>query len=133
MENNNVMEHDNATVNSKKGKDYSLKSVQVELEKLEKSRDKKEAKIKALTDALKADNKQIKELTAIYKRLQRESMAADIAKQLGDSLDGVPLDEIMKAIQKVREEKEAVSSSATNGSATSSTSAGMNTVNTTKE
>ena len=62
-----------------KEKAYTLKTVQAELAKLEKSKEKKRAKIQELTAALKADNARIKELEAIYDQLYRE----DVQRQIG--------------------------------------------------
>ena len=59
-------------------KTYSLKSVQAELAKLEKAKEKKRAKIQELTAALKADQAKIKELRAISDRLYQESVQAQI-------------------------------------------------------
>lgn len=62
-----------------KEKAYTLKTVQAELAKLEKSKEKKRAKMQELTAALKADNARIKELEAIYDQLYRE----DVQRQIG--------------------------------------------------
>ena len=59
-------------------KTYTLKSVQAELAKLEKAKEKKRAKIQELTAALKADQAKIKELRAISDRLYQESVQAQI-------------------------------------------------------
>lgn len=62
-----------------KEKVYTLKSVQSELKKLEKSRDKKKAKIAELTSEMKADSKRIKELEGIYDKLYHEDLQRQIA------------------------------------------------------
>lgn len=62
-----------------KEKIYTLKSVQSELKKLEKSRDKKKAKIAELTSEMKADNKRIKELEVIHDKLYHEDLQRQIA------------------------------------------------------
>ncbi len=59
-------------------KTYTLKSVQAELAKLEKAREKKRAKIQELTADLKMINAQIKELKAISDQLYQESVQAQI-------------------------------------------------------
>lgn len=51
-------------------KTYTLKSVQSEIAKLEKSRQKKKEKISNLTAELKADNTKMKELEKIFDMLQ---------------------------------------------------------------
>ena len=60
-------------------KTYTLKSVQAELAKLEKAKEKKRAKIQELTASLKADNAKIKELETIYDRLYREDVQRQIS------------------------------------------------------
>lgn len=58
---------------------YTLKSVQIELKKLEKARAKKKAKIQELTAEMKADSKQIKVLEGIYDKLYHEDLQRQIA------------------------------------------------------
>lgn len=64
---------------AEKEKTYTLKSVQAELAKLQKSKEKKRAKIQELTAELKADNARIKELEGIYDRLYREDVQRQIS------------------------------------------------------
>ena len=59
-------------------KTYTLKSVQAELAKLEKAKEKKRAKMQELTSSLKAINAQIRELEAVSDRLYQESVQAQI-------------------------------------------------------
>ena len=61
-----------------KEKAYTLKTVQAELAKLEKAKEKKRAKMQELTASLKAINAQIRELEDISDRLYRESVQAQI-------------------------------------------------------
>lgn len=60
-------------------KTYTLKSVQSEIAKLEKSRQKKKEKISNLTVELKADNTKMKELEKIFDDLYHESLQQKIA------------------------------------------------------
>lgn len=60
-------------------KTYTLKSVQSEIAKLEKSRQKKKEKISNLTAELKADNTKMKELEKIFDELYHESLQQKIA------------------------------------------------------
>lgn len=60
-------------------KTYTLKSVQSEIAKLEKSRQKKKEKISNLTAELKADNTKMKELEKIFDDLYHESLQQKIA------------------------------------------------------
>lgn len=62
-----------------KEKVYTLKSVQSELNKLKKSRDKKKEQIQKLTSEMKADNKRIKELESIHDTLYHEDLQRQIA------------------------------------------------------
>lgn len=64
---------------SEKEKIYTLKNVQSELNKLQKSRDKKKAKIAELTADMKDDSKRIKELEGIYDKLYHEDLQRQIA------------------------------------------------------
>lgn len=132
LENTNVLAQEAPETTSgtnEKEKAYTLKSVQAELKKLEKSRDKKEAKIKELNAALKVENKRIKELQVIYNKLRRENTAADLAETYGDDIEklkGVPIELLLKAVESLQ------GSNAT-GSATSSTSTVTNASTTNKE
>ena len=60
-------------------KTYTLKSVQSEIAKLEKSKQKKKEKISNLTAELKADNTKMKELEKIFDELYHESLQQKIA------------------------------------------------------
>lgn len=60
-------------------KTYTLKSVQSEIAKLEKSKQKKKEKISNLTAELKADNTKMKELEKIFDDLYHESLQQKIA------------------------------------------------------
>lgn len=60
-------------------KTYTLKSVQSEITKLEKSRQKKKEKISNLTAELKADNTKMKELEKIFDDLYHENLQQKIA------------------------------------------------------
>lgn len=64
---------------SDENKTYTLKSVQSEIAKLEKSRQKKKEKISNLTAELKADNTKMKELEKIFDDLYHESLQQKIA------------------------------------------------------
>ncbi|MCR4644199.1 MAG: hypothetical protein K5695_02165 [Oscillospiraceae bacterium] len=61
-----------------KEKAYTLKTVQAELAKLEKAKEKKRSRMQELTAELKAINAQIRELRAISDRLYQESIQAQI-------------------------------------------------------
>lgn len=67
-------------MNDENEKVYTLKSVQSEIAKLEKSRQKKKEKISNLTAELKADNLQMKELEKIFDNLYHEDLQQKIAK-----------------------------------------------------
>ena len=67
-------------MNDENEKVYTLKSVQSEIAKLEKSRLKKKEKISNLTAELKADNMKMKELEKIYDELYHEDLQQKIAK-----------------------------------------------------
>ena len=60
-------------------KTYTLKSVQKELERLEKSRKQKKEKVRTLTEEIKSKNAKIKELETIYDRLYHENLQKQIA------------------------------------------------------
>ncbi|MDE6707613.1 MAG: hypothetical protein K2K06_06225 [Oscillospiraceae bacterium] len=60
-------------------KTYTLRSVQRELEKLEKSKEKKKEKIKSLTEEIKSENIKIKELETIYDKLYHEDLQRKIS------------------------------------------------------
>lgn len=64
---------------SDENKTYTLKSVQSEITKLEKSRQKKKEKISTLTAELKADNTKMKELEKIFDDLYHENLQQKIA------------------------------------------------------
>ena len=64
---------------SDENKTYTLKSVQSEIAKLEKSRQKKKEKISNLTAELKADNTKMKDLEKIFDDLYHESLQQKIA------------------------------------------------------
>lgn len=64
---------------SDENKTYTLKSVQSEIAKLEKSRQKKKEKISTLTAELKADNTKMKELEKIFDDLYHENLQQKIA------------------------------------------------------
>lgn len=66
-------------MNDENEKVYTLKSVQSEIAKLEKSRLKKKEKISNLTAELKADNMKMKELEKIYDELYHENLQQKIA------------------------------------------------------
>lgn len=66
-------------INDENEKIYTLKSVQSEIARLEKSRQKKKEKISNLTAELKADNTKMKELEKIYDDLYHESLQQKIA------------------------------------------------------
>ncbi|MDE6425324.1 MAG: hypothetical protein K2K89_04190 [Ruminococcus sp.] len=66
-------------MNDENEKVYTLKSVQSEIAKLEKSRLKKKEKISNLTAELKADNVKMKELEKIYDELYHENLQQKIA------------------------------------------------------
>ena len=66
-------------MNDENEKVYTLKSVQSEIAKLEKSRLKKKEKISNLTAELKADNTKMKELEKIYDDLYHENLQQKIA------------------------------------------------------
>ena len=66
-------------MNDENEKIYTLKSVQSEIAKLEKSRQKKKEKISSLTAELKADNSKMKELEKIFDDLYHESLQQKIA------------------------------------------------------
>ncbi|MCM1315487.1 MAG: hypothetical protein NC205_06340 [Prevotella sp.] len=67
-------------MNDENEKVYTLKSVQSEITKLEKSRLKKKEKISNLTAELKADNVKMKELEKIYDELYHDDLQQKIAK-----------------------------------------------------
>lgn len=58
---------------------YTLKSVKSEIARLEKSREKKKEKIKALNAELKEDNSKMKELEKIFDNLYHEDLQQKIA------------------------------------------------------
>lgn len=108
-------------------KAYTLKSVQSELKKLKKSRDKKREKIQELTSGLKADSKRIKELESIYDKLFHEDLQRQIATvwfkenkmtgeqiakflelstKIHDRLDVLDVATVVKAITQVCDKKE---------------------------
>lgn len=60
-------------------KTYTLKSVQSEIARLEKSRQKKKEKISSLTAELRADNTRMKELEKIFDELYHENLKEKIA------------------------------------------------------
>lgn len=62
-----------------KEKGYTLKTVQSELAKLEKWKEKKRSRMQELMAELKAINAQIKELEAVYDRLYQE----DVQRRIG--------------------------------------------------
>lgn len=64
---------------SDENKTYTLKSVQSEIAKLEKSRQKKKEKISSLTAELKADNVRMKELEKTFDDLYHEDLQQKIA------------------------------------------------------
>ena len=66
-------------MNDENEKIYTLKSVQSEITKLEKSRQKKKEKISSLTAELKADNSKMKELEKIFDDLYHENLQQKIA------------------------------------------------------
>ena len=66
-------------MNDENEKIYTLKSVQSEIAKLEKSRQKKKEKISSLTAELKADNSKMKELEKIFDDLYHENLQQKIA------------------------------------------------------
>ena len=66
-------------MNDENEKVYTLKSVQSEIARLEKSRQKKKEKISNLTAELKADNTKMKELEKIYDDLYHENLQQKIA------------------------------------------------------
>ncbi|MDE6678546.1 MAG: hypothetical protein K2K02_05850 [Ruminococcus sp.] len=66
-------------MNDENEKIYTLKSVQSEIAKLEKSRQKKKEKISNLTAELKADNSKMKELEKIFDDLYHENLQQKIA------------------------------------------------------
>lgn len=66
-------------MNDENEKVYTLKSVQSEIARLEKSRQKKKEKISNLTAELKEDNTKMKELEKIYDNLYHESLQQKIA------------------------------------------------------
>jgi len=66
-------------MNDENEKVYTLKSVQSEIAKLEKSRLKKKEKISSLTAELKADNTKMKELEKIFDDLYHEDLQQKIA------------------------------------------------------
>ena len=59
---------------------YSLKSVQTEISRLQKSMDKKREKIENLTAELKADKSHMKELEKLADELQKSELKEKIAK-----------------------------------------------------
>ncbi|MBD5159494.1 MAG: hypothetical protein HDT23_04545 [Ruminococcus sp.] len=66
-------------MNDENEKIYTLTSVQSEIAKLEKSRQKKKEKISSLTAELKADNSKMKELEKIFDDLYHENLQQKIA------------------------------------------------------
>lgn len=66
-------------MNDENEKVYTLKSVQSEIARLEKSRQKKKEKISNLTAELKADNTKMKELEKIFDDLYHENLQQKIA------------------------------------------------------
>lgn len=66
-------------MSEKTEKTYTLKSVQKELKRLEKSREQKKEKIRTLTEEMKSENAKIKELESIYDRLYHENLQKQIA------------------------------------------------------
>lgn len=59
---------------------YSLKTVQTEISRLQKSMDKKREKIESLTAELKADKSHMKELEKLADELQKSELKEKIAK-----------------------------------------------------
>lgn len=66
-------------MNEKSEKSYTLKSVQKELKRFEKSRQQKKEKIQTLTAELKSENAKIRELEAIHDKLYHEDLQKKIA------------------------------------------------------
>lgn len=100
-------------------KTYTLKSVQKELERLEKSRKQKKEKVRTLTEEIKSKNAKIKELESIYDRLYHENLQKQIAdawfkngsmtgeqvakilelsRQIQDKIDILDVDTVVNAI-----------------------------------
>ena len=104
---------------AKKEKVYTLKNVKAEMEKIQKSRDKKKDKVKLLNAEIKADNTRLKELEGIYQKLYNDSLQRQVAdvwfkeqklsseqiakfielsKQLGDKINDLEVDDIVEAV-----------------------------------
>lgn len=66
-------------MSEKTEKTYTLRGVQKELKRLEKSRQQKKEKIKTLTEELKSENAKIRELEMIHDRLYHEDLQRKIA------------------------------------------------------
>ena len=65
---------------SEKEKTYTLKKVTAELKKLNEAKEKKKAKIKELSDEIKATNSRIKELEVLHDQLYHEDLQRQIAE-----------------------------------------------------
>lgn len=65
---------------SEKEKTYTLKKVTSELKKLYETKEKKKAKIKELSDEVKATNSKIKELEVLHDQLYHEDLQRQIAE-----------------------------------------------------
>lgn len=108
-------------------KPRTLKNVRLELRRLEKSREQKKAKIRTLTEEMKAENAKIKELEAVYDELYHEDLQKQItnawfkkgglsggqiekilqmSKQVKDKIDVLDVDAIVKAVNTAYEQKQ---------------------------
>jgi len=114
---------------SENEKKYTLKSVQSEMERTEKSKKKKQETVKKLNDEIRDDTAKIKELEIIYDRLYHEDLQRQIAsvwfkekkmtgaqitkfleisKQIHDQIDVLDVSTIVQAVTHVYRERQAI-------------------------
>lgn len=86
-------------------KTYTLKSAKSEIERLEKSREKKREKIKLLNDEIKEEGARLKELESIYDSLYQESLQKKIADAWfkGNKLSGEQITKFLEFSAKIQD------------------------------
>ena len=84
---------------------YSLKTVQTEIARLQKSMDKKREKIENLTAELKADKSHMKELEKLADELQKSELKEKIAKVWFDEekMTGEQIEKILELSRRIHD------------------------------
>ena len=84
---------------------YSLKTVQTEIARLQKSMDKKREKIESLTVELKADKSHMKELEKLADELQKSELKEKIAKVWFDEekMTGEQIEKILELSRRIHD------------------------------